>query len=247
MDNTFIASYLDWDHRTPTDWQRFANRVLRKLKRNTRLTPAPGDMANVEARMNLFFLIEQVMVHGVPGDVVDIGCYAGDSTIVMQKVVTTLAPEKTVHAYDSFEGLPTLTDNDLKDKVYQKGYMATTMDVFKQRFNTVGLKMPEIHKGWFEDTIPGQLPDRISFAWMDGDLYESAKHYLPHLYERMSPGAIGAIAVYYDEKKFPRKGLSPAYISPGYRRALDEFLADKPEKVSLLYSNEYTMGYFRKV
>ena len=31
MDNAFIATTFDWDHRTPTDRQRFFNMVLRKL------------------------------------------------------------------------------------------------------------------------------------------------------------------------------------------------------------------------
>jgi len=142
MDNAFIATTFDWDHRTPTDKQRFLNKVMRKLGMNARLTPAPSDMANVEARMNLFHLLEQTVANKVPGDVVDVGCNAGDSTIIMQRVVTTLAPEKQVHAFDSFEGLPELTDNDKKDGVYGKGYMAAGLDLFTRKFEQLGLKMP---------------------------------------------------------------------------------------------------------
>lgn len=246
MDNAFIATTFDWDHRTPTDKQRFLNKVMRKLGISARLTPAPSDMANVEARMNLFHLLEQTMVNKVVGDVVDVGCNAGDSTIIMQRVVTTLAPEKQVHAFDSFEGLPELTDNDKKDGVYGKGYMAAGLDLFTRKFEKLGLKMPHTHKGWFEETIPKFLPEKISFALFDGDLYESTKHVLPYVYERMSPGAIGMIAVYYDEKIFPRKGILGGYMSPGVKRATDEFFKDKPEKVSVLYANEYSNGYFRK-
>lgn len=246
MDNAFIATTFDWDHRTPTDKQRFLNKVMRKLGMNARLTPAPSDMANVEARMNLFHLLEQTVANKVPGDVVDVGCNAGDSTIIMQKVVTALAPEKQVHAFDSFEGLPELSDNDKKDGVYGKGYMAAGLDLFTRKFEQLGLKMPHTHKGWFEETIPKFLPERISFALFDGDLYESTKHVLPHVYERMAPGAIGMIAVYYDEKIFPRKGILGGYMSPGVKRATDEFFKDKPEKVSVLYANEYSNGYFRK-
>ncbi|MBK6542991.1 MAG: hypothetical protein IPG10_17245 [Flavobacteriales bacterium] len=247
MDNAFIATTFDWDHRTPTGWQMFVNKVMRKFHLPVRLTPAPSDMANVEARMNLFHLLEQTVANKVPGDVVDVGCNAGDSTIVMQRVITTLAPEKQVHAYDSFEGLPELTENDAKDGVYGKGYMAAGLDLFTQKFKVLNLKMPHTHKGWFEATIPSELPERISFALIDGDLYESTKHVLPHLYARMAPGAIGMIAVYYDERIFPRKGVSGGYMSPGVKRATDEFFKDKPEKISLLYANEYSNGYFRKL
>ena len=102
-------------------------------------------------------------------------------------------------------------------------------------------------KGWFEATVPKELPERISFVLIDGDLYESTRHVLPHVYERMSPGAIGMIAVYYDPAVFPRKGISGGYMSPGVKRATDEFFKDKPEKVHLLYANEYSNGYFRKL
>jgi len=247
MDNAFIATTFDWDHRTPSSWQRFANKVLGKLNIPVRLTPAPADMANVEARMNLFHLLEQTMANQVPGDVVDLGCNAGDSTIVMQRIVTALDPTKQVHAYDSFEGLPALTASDSKDGVYGKGYMAAGLDLFTKNFNALGLKLPNTHKGWFESTIPRELPEKISFALFDGDLYESTKHLLPHVYERMSPGAIGMIAVYYDAATLARKGVSGGYRSPGVKRATDEFFKDKPEKVHVLYANEYTNGYFRKL
>lgn len=246
MDNAFIATTFDWDHRTPTDGQRFLNRVLRKLRLPVRLTPAPSDMANVEARMNLFHLLEQTVANKVPGDVVDLGCNAGDSTIIMQRVITALAPEKQVHAFDSFEGLPEPTGSDRKDGIYGKGYMAAGLELFTRKFGMLGLKMPHVHKGWFEETVPRDLPDRISFVLIDGDLYASTRHVLPHVYERMSPGAIGMIAVYYDERIFPRKGIQGGYMSPGVKRATDEFFADKPEKVSVLYANEYSNGYFRK-
>ena len=231
MDNAFIATTFDWDHRTPTNGQRFINKVLRKLRIPGQLTPVSGIMANVEARMNLFHLLEQTVANHVPGDVLDVGCNAGDSTIVMQKVISALAPEKQVHAYDSFEGLPELSAKDTVDGVYQKGYMAAGLDQFTRKFNALGLKMPHTHKGWFEETIPAHLPDQIAVALLDGDLYASTKHVLPHIYERMSPGAICMFGVYYDDAVFPRPETIPHYKSPGVKLATDEFFADKPEKV----------------
>ncbi len=67
-----------------------------------------------------------------------------------------------------------------------------------------------------------------------------------HVYERMSPGAIVMVAVYYDKHVYPRKGLSGGYRSPGVKRATDEFFKDRPEKVHVLYANEYSNGFFRK-
>jgi O-methyltransferase len=246
MDNTFIATTFDWDHRNPSDWQDFLNRAFRKLRIPVKLSPPQPDMANIEVRMNLFHLLKQTVDYDVKGDVVELGCNSGDSTIVMQRILTALAPEKQVHAFDSFEGLPELSEEDKKDNIYHKGLMAVRQEAMVVKFNALGLRLPKIHKGWFEDTVPKHLPERISFALIDGDLYGSTKYVLPYVYERMTPGAIGMIGVYYDEKLLPRKNLSGGYRSPGVKRAVDEFFKDKPEKIGVLYANENSNGYFRK-
>ena len=54
------------------------------------------------------------------------------------------------------------------------------------------------------------------------------------------------IAAYYVETIFPRQGVSGGYRSPGVKRATYAFSKDKPEKVHVLYANEYSNGYFRK-
>jgi O-methyltransferase len=177
---------------------------------------------------------------------VELGCNAGESNLVMRMVLDTLAPEKQLHAYDSFQGLPVLSEADDKDSVYDAGHMSVDLEVLIKNFATLKLKMPHIHEGWFADTVPSELPEQICFALFDGDLYESTKHILPHVYKRMPPGAIGMIAVYYDEMLLPRKGLEGYYRSPGVKRAVDEFFADKPEHVGMLYANENACGYFRK-
>jgi O-methyltransferase len=246
MHNTFIATTFDWDHRIPTPWQRTVNRFLHKLDLPFRLTPLQPHMATVEARMNLFHLLEQTIVNEIPGDVVDLGCNAGDSTVVMQRVIRELAPGKRLHAYDSFEGLPPLSDKDSSDGVYDKGDMAVGLDTFVSKFAALGLELPEVHSGWFEATVPKELPDQISFALIDGDLYESTRHLLPHVYERMAPGAIGMFAVYYDDAVFRRDDLAGCYRSPGVKRAADEFFRNKAEDACVLYAGEYSNGYFRK-
>ncbi len=247
MNNTFIATTFNWDHRNPTQWQRLLNKVLKKLRIPAKVTPPQPHMANVEIRMNLFHLLEQTLVRAIPGEVVDVGCHSGESTIVMRKLLDAKAPEKQLHAYDSFEGLPELIEEDLKDGVYGAGYMSTSEHLLKQNFIDLGLALPNIHKGWFEDTVPTKLPEKICFALLDGDLYASTKFILPHVYERMPSGAIGMIAVYYDETLLPRKGISGGFRSPGVKRAVDEFFMDKPENVGMLYANETSCGYFRKL
>ena len=249
MDSAFIAQYFDWDCRSPRPQHRFINRVLRRFIK-AQLVPASfmWENANVEARMNVFHLVSQTAVYGVPGDVAEVGCNSGEMSVVIRKVLDEYAPDKELHVFDSFEGLPELRDNkDKEDGVYIPGWMATSEQRLLNRFTTLGLKEPHVHKGWFEDTVPGGLPDTLSFAIVDGDLYSSTKYVLPHVYERLSPGAICWFGAYYDETVFRRDDTSSHFKSPGVKQATDEFFQDKPESMSVLYANEYSNGYFRKL
>lgn len=250
MDNTFIARYLAWDNRAPNPRYRPLNTLLAKLGLRARLQPAPyrWGMANVEARMNVFHLVSQTCAYEVPGDLVEIGCNAGESSVVIQKVLCDLGvDDKMLNVYDSFAGTPAPEGSDADDAIYRQGAMATTLEKFNDNFRQAGvMPLPRVHVGWFEDTIPALLPARISFAMIDADLYASTRHVLPHVYARMSPGAIGMFGVYYDPGVYARADVPGSYTSPGVKRATDEFFADKPEKVSVLYANEYSNGYFRK-
>jgi O-methyltransferase len=249
MDNAFISQLLNWDCRKPLAWHRAINKLLAKLRINARLAPAPlaSGMANVEARMNLFHLARQCVAYRVPGEFVELGCNSGESAIVLQKILNTCSPERKLYCFDSFEGLPELKGQDAVLGVYEKGWMTASHQKFHDNFNEAGIKIPEhVIKGWFEDTVPKNLPDRISFALLDGDLYSSTKHILPHVYERLSPGGVCMFGIYYDEAVFSRPYTPPWYKSPGVKQATDEFFSDKPEKVSVLYANDYSNGYFRK-
>lgn len=238
-------------NRQPGRRQRLANEVLAKLGTRLRLAPQPyrWGYGNVESRMNVFHLASQTCAYGVPGDLVEIGCAIGESSVVIQSVLSAGGDRsKRFHVYDSFEGLPPPQADDARDGVYHQGDMRAPLDRFEATFVNAGLAArPVIHKGWFEQTIPAELPDRISFAMIDCDLYTSTAHVLPHVYGRLSRGAVVMFGVYYDPEVYSREGIRATYASPGVKRATDEFFADKPEKVSVLYANEYTNGYFRKL
>ena len=45
-------------------------------------------------------------------------------------------------------------------------------------------------QGLVEETIPAQTPDQIALCRLDTDYYESTKHEMEHLYERITSGGI---------------------------------------------------------
>ena len=244
MHSTFIADPATAGPSTSRA-VRWGNRVLQLLRRRERLTPPPGPLASSEARLNFFHLAAQTIVHGVPGDFVEIGCNSGDSSLLFQRVLQQLAPHRKLHLYDSFQGVP--AGNEMDEGSYTKGEMRTEEGALRGRFAAAGLPLPPIHAGWFEDTLPATLPAQIAFAMIDADLYASTLTALQHVYPRLSSRAACVFGVYCDPSEFDPPNRSLKFRSPGVKKACDEFLRDKPEKVSVLYAGHYTCGYFQKL
>jgi O-methyltransferase len=262
MDDLFITEYFDWQVRRNSYVDRVLNRALgkvglrvgspasfvldkidstmRQIEGRTLSPLLSGRMTNVEQRMNMFHLVDQVLAYGVDGEFVELGCNSGQSSVLIAKIMQHYKSDKKLYVYDSFEGLPPL--NSIDGTAYHQGQLKTTEDVLRYNFKKYDLPLPEIHRGWFSDTLPNGLPSKIAFAYLDGDLYDSILISLEHVYPRLTKGAICLIDDYGDPSINPG-GWNKL---PGVKKACDEYLADKQEKVSLLYAGDYTHGFFRK-
>lgn len=139
----------------------------------------------------------------VPGAVVECGCHAGISTLFMKTVMMFYGEQRELHVYDSFEGLPEPTAEDLADTVANprgKGACKAQLADFKS--NWQGVELPHIHVGWFEDTLPAKLPPQICFAFLDGDFYESIRVSLEEVWPRIVAG--GFVVVHdFSNSDFP--------------------------------------------
>jgi O-methyltransferase len=259
-DNFFIAEYFDWKIRRISYLDRLINRLFSaigiKASVNTaywfdmlvekitgkRVSPVKsGIMTNIEQRINMYHLVSQVLAYDVPGDIVELGCNEGQSSVLFQKLIKSFGSNKKLHVYDSFEGLPELGSVD--GTAYRVGELKTSIDQLHDNFKKYDLPPPEIHKGWFNDTLPTGLPEKIAFAHLDGDLYDSILISLKYVYPRLTKGAICLIDDYCDPDINPF-GWNEL---PGVKKACDDFLFDKPESVEIIYSGAYSHGFFRKV
>lgn len=259
MDNFFIADYFDWRIKRFSLFDRIVSRVLSKLLGKTEFRSAAffdsiytrvtgneviphtsGVMTNIEQRMNMYHFVSQVLAYGVAGDFVELGCNTGESSVLITRLLQEHGSNKTLSVYDSFEGLPKAAPID--GSFYKEGYCRTSEDVLRENFRAHKLPVPAIHKGWFQDTLQEGLPERISFAYLDGDFYDSIMTSLQYVYPKLSPGAVCLIDDYCDPQINP-KGWNRL---PGVKKACDEYLADKPEKVEFIYSGNYSHAFFRK-
>lgn len=116
----------------------------------------------------MYHLASAALFYNVPGDFCELGCHEGKSAVVFQRILQHYDPSRNLHLYDSFEGLPNASAENGHANAH-KGDMATTKDALIANFKRLNLRQPILHQGWFEDTLPTQLPDKIAFAHLDGD------------------------------------------------------------------------------
>lgn len=160
----------------------------------------------------------------VEGDYVELGCYKGDTSLMLAELLVEKSVDnsaKKLWIYDSFEGLPKKGEKDESEvgKDFQQGELAVTKKEVKARFLRAGLLVPVIKKAWFNELTEADLPEKIAFAFLDGDLYESIKDSLRLVEKKV---CIGGAIVVHDYN-------NPAL--PGVMKAVDEWLEEKNMKM----------------
>lgn len=154
----------------------------------------------------------------LPGDFVEMGCYKGDTSLMLAEVLVCGKPvekyAKKLWIYDSFEGLPKKSgiDESALGVDFRPGELTVTKREVKERFLRAGLPVPMIKKGWFGELTGEDVPSEIAFAFLDGDFYESIKDSLRLVGPRMVPDGVMVVHDYNN----------PAL--PGVRKAVDEWL-----------------------
>lgn len=160
----------------------------------------------------------------VPGDVVELGCHVGCTSIRIAMVISALG--KQLHAFDSFQGLPVPSIHDGDHPLVRWRMHSVTKEKFIQLFQKHEVPLPVIREGFFSETVPDLLPEQISFAFIDTDQYESMRLGIRSVLPRMSIGGVIAIHDYKD----PR--------FPGIVKACDELLGP-------LFADPDELGFFR--
>ncbi|MBR3220286.1 class I SAM-dependent methyltransferase [Candidatus Saccharibacteria bacterium] len=162
---------------------------------------------------------------GAPGELVEFGCYRGDTSLLLERLIERRAPEKRLWIYDSFEGLPekSAEDASVAGDAFKAGELFVTKREVVERFKKAGLRVPKIRKGWFEDLNPEtDVPEQICFAFLDGDLYRSIRVSLELVEGRVDKSGVIVVHDYNNPEL------------PGVTRAVDEWLgAHKKAKLTV--------------
>lgn len=136
----------------------------------------------------------------IPGEIVECGCFAGASTCKLSLIAELMG--KTLFVLDSFEGLPEVDDWNRHDihsrrstgwvKPWLGGRYSVGYDMVVRNLVTYGSSsVCTLVKGWFSEQFFNEnLPDKISFAFVDVDIPSSAKDCLVSIWPRLSDGGI---------------------------------------------------------
>jgi len=164
--------------------------------------------------------LEAILKAGVPGAVVELGCYVGTTSLFIRRLLDQVGQSgaREFHVYDSFQGLPEKVSQDSSAAgiEFTAGKLSVSKKEFLQQFRAAHLEPPVVHKGWFDDLTGADIPEPIAFAFLDGDFYSSILTSLKLVWPKLSPGA----AVLIDD--YQREQL------PGVERAIRDFFHGKP-------------------
>ncbi|MDD1444351.1 TylF/MycF family methyltransferase, partial [Dolichospermum sp. ST_sed3] len=185
----------------------------------------------------LYKATEYISKGHIKGDVVECGVWRGGSAMICAYTLLQLHDlKRDLYLYDTYQGMvrPTKEDSANALKIWKEHQQkdknawcyAGLADVKR---NLAGTKYPlkqlKFIEGKVEDTIPGQMPEKIALLRLDTDWYESTRHELVHLFPRLVPGGVLIIDDYGHWQ--------------GARRAVDEYFKKHTIKM-LLNRIDYT-------
>ena len=142
------------------------------------------------------------------GDMAEVGVYQGCSA----KLIATANGGRTVHLFDTFDGLPAPGAAERRH-LSANQYRSAVDGV---RAFLAELPNAVVHQGLFPDTAADLAGRRFSFVHLDVDLKSSTRACLDWFYPRMVDGGVILTHDYS--------------LLDGVRDAFTEFLADKPER-----------------
>ncbi len=163
--------------------------------------PIISDQVDAKELRVILLELEKQLQAGVVGNVVELGCYVGTTSLFIRRLLNAYHFAGEFHVYDSFAGLPpkTAPDQSVAGDQFVTGELNAPRKVFTENFKKAGLQLPRVHKGWFSDLTANDVPGPVMFAFFDGDYYESIKDSFRVVAPKLAPGAVVLVDDYASE------------------------------------------------
>jgi hypothetical protein len=172
----------------------------------------------------MYFRDQLERVKRVEGDIVECGVSIGHGALLFLLLGEYMEVERTYYGFDSFEGFPPPVAEDGVTPIKGPGLYASPPDVVLRVLkdgkigDEVIANRVRLVRGFFNETLHTYRGD-IALLHLDCDLYDSYKIALETLYDKVRPGGV----IMFDEYGDVRWA--------GAKKAIDEFFADRPERV----------------
>ncbi len=200
--NFKIEHANSWYKRNEHRIAEISNDELKILKEITNLS-----MSTPANHWAIIQSLKHIKKNDIKGDIVECGVWRGGNLILFKKIIDALNLEKKIFAFDTFQGMPepSKEDLDLKDIDAEKIYQNYKNKDLKWCFSDIDEVKNNISKffkdynksfnfirGKVEDTLMQEdnLPQTISLLRLDTDFYESTKKELEILYPRLNKGGV---------------------------------------------------------
>lgn len=173
----------------------------------------------------------------VNGDYVECGVWRGGMSAAIAELI---GKERTIHLFDSFQGLPQASEIDGKEAIAWQNNpsgpnyfdnCAAEKSFAIEAMKLAGHSNYKLYEGWFEKTLPDYPKSPIAILRLDGDWYESIISCLRQLFPYVSDGGVVVLDDYY--------------TWDGCAKAVHDYLAEI-KSPSRIYQWKDQIAYIRK-
>ncbi len=164
-------------------------------------------IASPELVANLVRSSEHVLREGVEGAFVECGVFRGGSAMAMMLALLHHdCADRDFFLYDTYSGMPEPEEIDVyfdgrparkeweekKRADGSSGWVVSSLEDTRNTVLSAGYPAERVKfiQGLVEETIPGQVPEKIALLRLDTDFYRSTRHELDHLYPRLAHGGV---------------------------------------------------------
>lgn len=166
----------------------------------------PKSLVTAESAWVIYSLAKQALV--LDGDYCEFGVYKGGSAYLLLELIRAEKKNRPLHLFDTFSEMPESTQHDY----HQKGDFSDTSLANVQKFLNHAPEC-QYYPGLIPDTFSGASIEKIAFAHIDLDLYQSVWDAILFVMPRLVRGGF----VIFDDYGYA--------TCVGARKAINEYYA----------------------
>lgn len=143
------------------------------------------------------WILSSCMSHArqMAGDFAEFGVFRGGTALLAARILSEAADGRCLHLFDSFQGMPRTSDGE----PYQAGdFDQTSAQEVERLVASAGARV-KLHVGFIPQTFEAAHIERLAFAHIDVDLFQTVLDCVEFVYPRLIPGGI----IVFDDYGFP--------------------------------------------